>query len=310
VSVRFPEQGGRQAGAASPELVFGLDREQNTWFYMPRFRNVSEERHFPLPENFNWTGWHTLRMACNGLRYRLWLDGAFAGETLGSGVLSSVRPELFARGPAQFDGVAYTIGWDGVGDLVDDWAAAYCGTAAQGHWTQRDGGLLGEPVPEDGTGEAQRSPLPLHFHEEAHVFKGDLLDAFEWTVQVVPAPGEKDMPEARVGMYALYADEANFLRVAADHGFRRVEVSGMRGGEPLAPRTARVPRRERRAGPPGRDGYNLRVVKLAERVILFAEGREILELPGAWPAAQAGLFTHGMACYFRGVTLFDRGGGG
>jgi hypothetical protein len=49
---------------------------------------------------------------------------------------------------------------------------------------------------------------------------------------------------------------------------------------------------------------NLRAVKLKERVILFVNGQQRLEVPGSWPASQVGLLTEAMACHFSGLTHF------
>lgn len=49
---------------------------------------------------------------------------------------------------------------------------------------------------------------------------------------------------------------------------------------------------------------NLRAVKLKDRVILFVNGRQLLEVGGAWPASQVGLVTGNMACHFNGLTQF------
>ncbi|MFP4501831.1 MAG: family 43 glycosylhydrolase [Candidatus Hydrogenedentota bacterium] len=301
-SVRFREEAGHQAGIATTELIFGLDRTRHSWFVMPRGRNDAEEQHHRLPENFAWDGWHTLRLAANGLQSRLWIDGIEADTVMGSGVYAPVRPELFARGPARFDGVTYTRGWDGVGDLVDDWAAADSGSEAQGKWVQQREGLLGyadTPPVEEASG-------PAWFHREAHVFKGDRLPAFEWTVQVVPEEAAAAPEDARAGVYALYADRENFLRVAVDPAFSRIEVAGMRDGEAVAPRAMDIPPRPHRRTPLSESGGNLRIVKLRDRVILFAAGHELMTIEGAWPPAQAGLFADGVRCRFRGIMLFER----
>lgn len=50
---------------------------------------------------------------------------------------------------------------------------------------------------------------------------------------------------------------------------------------------------------------NLRAVKLNDRVILFVNGRQLLEVAGAWPASQVGLTTEAMACHFSGLTYFQ-----
>jgi hypothetical protein len=304
-AVRFPEGAMEQAGCATTDLVFGLDPRKKTWFFLPRFRNESNEKHYPLPEDFDWTGWHTLRLECNGLQYRTWVDGIRAGEVMGSGVYSPVRPELFARGPAMFDGALYTRGWDGVGDLIDDWAQAECGTPPRGRWVQRKTGLLATPPEEALLPPAGEPEWPSHFHEEAHAFKGDLLQHFEWTAQVVPRTNGDG---AEVGIYALYADEANWLRVAVDAGCAQITVTGMRDGGKLPSQTFPIRHRENRLYSPEENGVNLRVAKLPGEVVLVVEGTEHLRIPGDWPRAQVGLFTHGTSAYFRGILLYDRGG--
>jgi hypothetical protein len=49
---------------------------------------------------------------------------------------------------------------------------------------------------------------------------------------------------------------------------------------------------------------NLRAVKLKDRVILFVNGQQRLEMGGGWPASQVGLTSEGMACHFGGLTQF------
>jgi hypothetical protein len=49
---------------------------------------------------------------------------------------------------------------------------------------------------------------------------------------------------------------------------------------------------------------NLRAVKLKDRVILYANGRQCLEIGGSWPASQVGLTSDSMACHFGGLTQF------
>ena len=50
--------------------------------------------------------------------------------------------------------------------------------------------------------------------------------------------------------------------------------------------------------------FNLRAVKLKDRVILFVNGQQRLEIGGSWPASQVGLTSEGLACHFSGLTQF------
>jgi hypothetical protein len=51
--------------------------------------------------------------------------------------------------------------------------------------------------------------------------------------------------------------------------------------------------------------YNLRTVKLNDRVMLFLDGQLIADINGSWPASQVGLFGVG-AVTFNGMMLFER----
>ena len=49
---------------------------------------------------------------------------------------------------------------------------------------------------------------------------------------------------------------------------------------------------------------NLRSVKLNDRVILFVNGQQRLEIGGAWSPSQVGLTSEDLACHFSGLTQF------
>ncbi len=51
--------------------------------------------------------------------------------------------------------------------------------------------------------------------------------------------------------------------------------------------------------------YNLRAVKLADRVILFLDGKQIAEVKGSWPASQVGLVGKDAVVSYNGITLFE-----
>ncbi|MDB5002620.1 MAG: beta-xylosidase [Mucilaginibacter sp.] len=52
--------------------------------------------------------------------------------------------------------------------------------------------------------------------------------------------------------------------------------------------------------------YNLRTVKLDDKVILFLDGKQVAEIKGSWPASQVGLFSKDMSVTYNGITLFER----
>ena len=52
--------------------------------------------------------------------------------------------------------------------------------------------------------------------------------------------------------------------------------------------------------------YNLRAVKLANKVILFLDGKQVAEIKGIWPASQVGLFGKDVGVSFNGIMLFEK----
>ena len=48
--------------------------------------------------------------------------------------------------------------------------------------------------------------------------------------------------------------------------------------------------------------FNLRAVKLDDRVILFVNGQQRLSIDGNWPASQVGLITENASGSFSGMT--------
>jgi hypothetical protein len=52
--------------------------------------------------------------------------------------------------------------------------------------------------------------------------------------------------------------------------------------------------------------YNIRSVKLNDRVILFLDGKQIAEVKEYWPASQVGLFCKDMPARYNGITLFEK----
>jgi hypothetical protein len=52
--------------------------------------------------------------------------------------------------------------------------------------------------------------------------------------------------------------------------------------------------------------YNLRIVKLNDKVILFLDGKQVAEIKGSWSASQVGLFGKDTPVSYNGITLFEK----
>ena len=296
---RFLGEEGSQVGiiawerAPEQALYIGFDRKENTWFWVHRHEFVVRSEVFHLPDQFNWDGWHAVRIEKNESHFKLYINNIPAP---GNPVIllpdaGAGRAGLVTRNSAAaFDGVVFTAGWDEHGEDIRGWGDGVDGTPRTGVWGSGAQGLVVEPT-----------------NGEARSFKGDLLQDFEWSVQVVP-----DRPEANAefGAYACYQDIRNHVRVSLDAAMAHLIVTERWQGVALPDRVIPVRLREDRLQPPEESGINLRFVRAGEALSIYADGREAVTLHGAWPPAQVGLFAQNTVCRFNGITLYERGGDG
>ncbi|MDQ1255893.1 MAG: hypothetical protein QG656_487, partial [Candidatus Hydrogenedentes bacterium] len=278
VGLRFADGDGRIAGmvawqdGASHAVRVGLDRQAQAWFY----ESAGQTQQFPLP-NFQWDGWHTIRIEKNAERLSVDIDGIPApGESVFELPEDSAGvPGLFTRNASvRFRGMTYTRGWDEFDAGIRGW------NALQGEWAVADDGL--------------------HTTAAAHTqtLKGDALPCYEWNVQVIPGK-PVDNQQGRAGGYAVWIDDNNWLLTAFNANLTELQVTGKRNGEVLDERVANL-------GQPATSARNLRVVKLPDRVIVCVDGQERLSCEGAWPPSRVGLFAEDLPCRFSSDMLYER----
>lgn len=256
------------------KVLVGLDRKNNRAFRTLFQGRHKRERSSPLPDDFNWAGPHTLRIEKNGDALKVYL-GPVLLDRLGGRIPADTpgQPGLFAENcSAAFDSFVVTRGWDEFADTMRDWKTA------SGH--RKSGGTKGTVLRGDQA-----------------VFKGDALGQYEFSAQVLPS--------GTGGLYPVYVDDANYLRVSVDSEFTQVTASGKCAGVTLPEQVFAVHPRLHRAHTPAQNGNNLRAVKLADRVLLFAEGLEVGEVKGAWPDSRVGLFAEDAPCTFTAVTVYE-----
>lgn len=266
----FSADAGGSAGAAGRAGIYAWRSDKNSWMrilldrkgrrWTCELRKNGADTIFshPLPEEFDYRAYHRLTVYKNGGDFRLYIDGLPApGQSLiqighGSGELfAEGLPGLYAEGPAAFDGIAYTIGWDEFDTEITAWVPRGNKEAAvvrAPHWQVTAGGI-GPPMRSAG-GLAAGSP------EEA-VFKGDPMRSYEFSLQVSftdPAGNPAEKAEGEVGagsrpggggtrgagsgplsagIYPVYADRDNYLKAVFDQASRELVISGKAGGEPL-----------------------------------------------------------------------------
>ena len=259
-------------GKGSRVLV-GLDRKNNRAFRTLLQGGHHRERSSALPDDFNWAGPHTLRIEKNGDALTVYLGPVLLDSLSGHIPTDSPgQPDLFAENcSASFDNFVFTRGWDESADAMRNWETL------SGH--RKSGGTKG-----------------IVLRGDQAVFKGDALGLYEFSAQFLGGPG---------GVYPVYVDDANYLRVSVNPEFTQVTASGKCAGVPIAEQRFEVHPRLHRAHPASGNGNNLRAVKLADRVVLFAEGLELGAVPGTWPDSRIGLFSEEAPCTFTAATVYE-----
>ena len=116
-------------------------------------------------------------------------------------------------------------------------------------------------------------------------------------VQLYFGEGEGASGEAALGVYAAYAGEDDHLCLLINPEGSQLLVEGKREGNAIDGRTIAL------GGEVGRT-CNLRIIRLEDRIIAMVDGKQVLEMPGAWPASRVGLIARGMVGRFDGVTCF------
>ena len=237
VNVRLRDGAAREGGLlaywrdAGNWLAVTLDASHGTWNVRRAENRVENLVRTPLPTNFNFQVWHTLRATKNGSEFEVWIDdrpAPGAASPVATGFGAPGVPGLFTESTcAGFDGFIYTIGWDETGAAIRNWGPGLNGGAPQGLWSVGSQGLV------------QRGTVG-----PCRVFKGDPADEYEFTAQLTQdgqvAP---DGGTHRMGMLPVYVDDQNLLQADIDLVRGELRVSGRRAGEALPVRAAPLPRR-------------------------------------------------------------------
>lgn len=234
-NIRLPANGRGTVGVVAygdgtQELLITID-PAGFWEYRERPGRLTGQRS-RLPEAFHWLetppGYngggapsHLLRVEKNGGRFEVMLDHfkLTSGKPIMTRFTGAGVPGLHCRNSAaEFSGTIYTVGWDEHGEYITGWGAAADGTPPGGEWRQGK---------EHGLEQRKHS-------EPGRAFKGDLLDQYEFTVNV--RTGEFEEGKERLyGVFPVFADQKNFLKAVIDTRSRELVVSGRRNGKAIGP---------------------------------------------------------------------------
>jgi hypothetical protein len=164
---------------------------------------------------------HRLRITKNGGNFDVELNGIrlvpekpIVTKIEGPGV-----PGLYCGDSvAEFDGVTYTIGWDEHNEYINGWGSAQNGSPPGGEWRHdRELGLQ------------QRS-----HSQTGRAFKGDLLDQYEFRVNVQLRELEEGS-DRLYGVFPVFIDKDNYLKAMINTKERELVVTGKRNGREITP---------------------------------------------------------------------------
>ncbi|HOL32185.1 MAG TPA: family 43 glycosylhydrolase [Anaerohalosphaeraceae bacterium] len=222
----------------------------------------------------NYGVYHKIRVERNSTLFRVWIDDMLPPgfSNIQTSITDAGVPGLYSdHAAALFDGIIYTIGWDEYGSNITGWGNGLNGSRQIGTWTV---GADGIAVTGGGT-----------------IYKGDLMEAYEFSTHLY----KTGIAENRMGIYAAAIDANNFLRAYFDLPADTFVVDGKQNGQHLSPQIINIPNQQ---------DYNLRAVKLPDRVIFFVDGREVLSRSICFPASQTALFADNMSARFNGILAY------
>jgi hypothetical protein len=287
-NVKMPELGDNEDKAgvvayyknANNWVIVGVDRSlgygADNWYchiVTDTFNGVVAAGRFN--GKYNYSVYHKIRVERNRTVFRVWIDdvlppgfSAIETEIAGPGV-----PGLYAdHAAAVYDGIVYTIGWDEYDNRITGWGSGVNDNNQIGSWTVGTDGITST----GGNGT---------------VYKGDLMGSYEFSTQVYKSGSS----EGLMGVVAVAVDSNNLLKAWFDLPANSFAVSGTKNGQIIPAQTVSVA---------DKTNYNLRVVKLADRVIFFVDGQEVLTTNVSFPPSQVGLFASNMNARFNGILVY------
>ena len=260
-------------------VLVGLDRSESYgadgWYAHVKVDGVDTLYSGGYNGSVDYSAYHKIRVSKNSGNFDIRIDDMIppGHTTIVTALDGAGIPGIYTdNAAAAFDGVIYTIGWDEFDSGVTGWGDNANGVAAQGSWVESANGI----TMSNGTGYA---------------FKGDLMQQYEFSTQVY----KEGATDGRMGIFALAIDLDNHVFAAIDTVTNELVVGGVKNGDALS---------EQRASVANKDDYNIRAVKLMDRVIVFVDGVEKITLNESFAAAQPGLWVQSMSARYNGILVY------
>ena len=224
--------------------------------------------------SFDYSVYHKIKLDKNSSYFKVWIDDVLLDSLadIDTGLTEPGVPGLFAdHVAANYDGIIYTIGWDEYDSNTKGWGDSLCGITQNGSWSYAYNGIR------VSTG--------------GRTFKGDYMNTYEFSTQIY----RNGSSQKYMGVFAAITDANNFVRAYFDLTTNKLIVNGRIDGQAFTELSADVE---------DKNDYNLRSVKLKDRIIFFVDGKETLTLSASLPASQIGLFADSMYARYNGIMVY------
>lgn len=269
-------------------LNVGMDRDDNSWYYEMERDGVRDTQRFDIYSGFNWNVYHKIRVERNGKNFYVLFDDmiptGFNGKIATTDFNEPSKVGLYTIGSsAAFDGVIYTVGWDEWDERVQGWTPM---VGNGNNWSM-------------GSGVSQT----VRSQHIDFALKGDRIEHFEFSAQLHDTLGTD------TGLYGigLYQDGSHWLVFAIDRfntagNMDTLKAIGQIGGQdiPNLPVDVNIP---------GNAAHNLRMVKLADEVIVFVDGQQMMTVDESFGLAQAAVATYDITARFDDICVYQLSGG-
>jgi len=198
---------------SSNRLEIGFSQPESIWYSKMVTAGKEIIKKNRLSGEFNFNVYHSITVLKNGKRFEILIDDNPApGENVINTTFADKGiPGLFTEScNASFDGVIFTPGWDEYDAEITGWGESEKGENMNGKWLVSGNGIYQE----SNSGNFS-------------IFKGDLLDEYEFDVQVYCDINQKEKSDKSIGgIYQVYVDKDNYLNAGLDFGTGELEIYG------------------------------------------------------------------------------------
>ena len=194
-----------------------LDPIKKSWEYELCSNNKISTNYYALPGDFNYGVYHSISVYKNENIFTINIDNVPAPKNSFIKTNNSEEgiPGLYTEcGNATFDGILYTIGWDEFDKYVTGWKSP----KNKEVWQVNDNGINA-----------------IQSKGEAAAFKGDRLNAYEFSLQL-----KSENCSGLVGVYPVYIDQDNFLKAYFDYNNKKFVVVGKLHGQLITPQEVKL----------------------------------------------------------------------